>query len=81
MSAWVTQLPVRPGPECGPPESQNHCSFSCMLLPPQVEVSFLYAEQRVFLFRLPPSLFFVITLNVKCCLLPLQIRQEINSRL
>ena len=59
LSVQATQLLEKPGPKCRPPDSQSHCSFSCMVLPPRVEVSFLYAEQRVCLFCPPPCLFFI----------------------
>lgn len=57
LSAQATQLLEEPGPECRPPDSQSCCSFSRVILPPQVDVSFLYAEQRVCVFCLLPRFF------------------------
>ena len=57
LSAQAIQLLEKPGPKCRPPDSQSCCSFSRVRLPPQVDVSFLYAEQRVCVFCLPPRFF------------------------
>lgn len=46
----VAQLLGKLGPESKPPESLKHCSFSSMILPPQVEILFCMQSKECFHF-------------------------------